>query len=246
MRIYIEDSYTAVSKKAALIVASQIILNPKSVLGLATGSTPLGMYRELVAMYKRGEVDFSEVTTFNLDEYYGLPQQHKSSYYMYMMENFFQHVNVQSNRIHIPNGMAANIIEECLEYEEKIRLAGGIDLQILGIGVNGHIGFNEPGDKLNVTTHLVSLTDETMNDNSRFFDNQEDVPGEALSIGIATILKAKKIVLLASGQNKAEALMAMTSGYVNTQMPASILQTHSDITLIADVEAGALIEEIND
>lgn len=246
MRIYIEDNYEAVSKKAALIVASQIILAPKSVLGLATGSTPLGMYKELVEMYKRDEVDFKEVTSFNLDEYYGLSQEHKSSYYMYMMENFFQHINIPKDKIHIPNGMAENIVKECLEYEEKIRIAGGIDLQILGIGVNGHIGFNEPGEKLNVTTHVVSLSETTINDNSRFFDNQEAVPKEALSVGIATIMKAKKIVLLANGSNKAEAMREMTSGFVNTQVPASILQTHSDIILIADREAGALIEEFND
>lgn len=246
MRIYIEDNYKAVSKKAALIVASQIILNPKSVLGLATGSTPIGMYNELVDMYRRGEVDFSEVTTFNLDEYYGLPQQHKSSYYMYMMEHFFQHVNVPKDKIHIPNGMAENIVRECLDYEEKIRIAGGIDLQILGIGANGHIGFNEPGDKLNVTTHLVSLTETTIIDNSRFFDNHNDVPKEALSVGIATIMKAKKIVLLANGDNKSDAMREMTSGYVNTHVPASILQTHPDITLIADKEAGALIEASNE
>lgn len=244
MRIYIEDHYEAVSKKAALIVGSQIILNPKSVLGLATGSTPIGMYQELVGMFNRGEVDFSEITTFNLDEYYGLPQQHESSYYMYMMKNFFRHVNVPKERIGIPNGMAENIVRECLAYEEKIRMAGGIDLQILGIGVNGHIGFNEPGDKLNVTTHLVGLTEKTIQDNSRFFDHKEDVPKEALSVGIATIMKAKKIVLLANGKNKAEAMKEMTSGFVNTQVPASILQTHCDITLIADKEAGALIEAI--
>ncbi len=246
MRIYIEDNYEAVSKKAALIVASQIILKPKSVLGLATGSTPVGMYQELVRMFNRGEVDFGEVTSFNLDEYYGLPKLHSSSYYTYMMENFFQHVNVPNEKIHIPNGMAENIVSECLEYEERIRIAGGIDLQILGIGANGHIGFNEPGDKLNVTTHLVGLSTKTIEDNSRFFDNPNEIPREALSVGIATIMKAKKIVLLACGSNKAEAMREMTSGFVNTHVPASMLQTHSDIILIADREAGALIEEMND
>lgn len=246
MRIYIEDNYEAVSKKAALIVASQIILKPKSVLGLATGSTPLGMYKELVRMFQRNEVDFSEVVSFNLDEYYGLPRQHKSSYYAYMMENFFSQVNISQEKLHIPNGMAENIVRECLDYEEKIRISGGIDLQILGIGANGHIGFNEPADKLNVTTHLVSLTEKTIDDNSRFFENHNEVPKEALSVGIATIMKAKKIVLLACGSNKAEAIKEMTSGFVNTRVPASILQTHSDITLIVDREAGALIEEYND
>lgn len=239
-----EKNYEAMSKKAALMVASQIILNPKSVLGLATGSTPIGMYNELVTMFKKGEIDFSEVTTFNLDEYYGLPRDHESSYYRYMMDNFFGHVNIPQHQVHIPNGMAKNVVKECLEYEEKIRIAGGIDLQILGIGANGHIGFNEPGDKLNVTTHLVGLTEKTINDNSRFFEREEDVPREALSVGIATIMKAKKIVLLASGRNKAEAIREMVSGYVNTQVPASILQTHPELTLIVDKEAGALIEAI--
>lgn len=242
MRIYIEDNYGKMSKKAALLVASQIILNPSSVLGLATGSTPLGMYRELVEMFQRDELDFSEVTTFNLDEYYGLPKEHPSSYYTYMMENFFSHVNIPHNRIHIPDGMAENLIRECLSYEEKIKMAGGIDLQILGIGANGHIGFNEPGDKLNVTTHLVDLTEKTINDNSRFFDDAEDVPRKALSVGIATIMKAGKIILLASGENKAQAIREMTSGYVNTRVPASVLQTHPNITLIIDKEAGKLIE----
>ncbi|SCZ02037.1 glucosamine-6-phosphate deaminase [Alkaliphilus peptidifermentans] len=244
MRIYIEEDYVSMSKKAALIVASQIILNPKSVLGLATGSTPTGMYQELIEMYKSKEVDFSETTTFNLDEYYGLEREHKSSYYTYMMDVFFKYINVQKNQIHILNGKAQNVVTECLAYEELINSVGGIDLQILGIGANGHIGFNEPSKKLNVTTHLVQLTEKTIQDNSRFFDRKEDVPREAISVGIATIMKAKKIVLLASGRNKAEAIMEMTSGYVNTQVPASILQTHSDVTLIIDKEAGVLIESV--
>ena len=246
MRIYIEENYNSMSKKAALIVASQMILNPKSVLGLATGSTPEGMYKELISMYQRGEVSFAESNTFNLDEYYGLSREHESSYYTYMMEKFFKHINVPKNQIHILNGITNNVVQECLSYEELIRTVGGIDLQIVGIGANGHIGFNEPGDKLNVTTHLVELTEKTINDNSRFFERAEDVPRKAISVGIATIMKAKKIVLLASGANKAEAIKEMTSGHVNTQVPASILQTHSDVTLIVDKDAGRLIEACND
>ncbi|GAB6087894.1 glucosamine-6-phosphate deaminase [Alkaliphilus crotonatoxidans] len=242
MRIYIEENYEKMSKKAALIVASQIILNPKSVLGLATGTTTIGMYQELVEMYQRGELDFSEVTTFNLDEYYGLGQDNQQSYYAYMIENLFRHINVSREHIHIPNGMAANVVQECLAYEEKIRMAGGIDLQVLGIGANGHIGFNEPADKLNVRTHLVDLSEKTIQDNSRFFDTPDQVPRQALSVGIATIMKAKQIVLLASGKNKAEAIREMTSGYVNTQVPASILQTHSNVSLIIDEEAASLIK----
>ncbi len=241
MRIYIEENYEKMSKKAALIVASQIILNPKSVLGLATGTTTIGMYKELVEMYRQGEIDFSEVITFNLDEYYGLSKDNHQSYYNYMMENLFQHINVSRDRIHIPDGMAVNVVQECLAYEEKIRMAGGIDLQILGIGANGHIGFNEPANKLNVMTHLVDLSEKTIQDNSRFFDNMEEVPRQALSVGIATIMKAKQIVLMASGESKAEAIKEMTSGHVNTQVPASLLQTHPNVSLIIDTEAASLI-----
>ncbi|ABR50263.1 glucosamine-6-phosphate isomerase [Alkaliphilus metalliredigens QYMF] len=242
MRIYIEEDYEKMSKKAALIVASQIILNPQSVLGLATGSTPVGMYQALVEMYEKDDIDFSEVTTINLDEYYGLSKDNPQSYYSYMMENLFNYINVAKERIHIPNGMARNVVQECLGYEEQIRIAGGIDLQVLGIGANGHIGFNEPSNKLNIRTHLVDLSLETIEDNSRFFENKAEVPRQALSIGIATIMKANQIILLASGASKAEAIREMTSGHLNTQVPASVLQTHPNVSLIIDKDAARLIE----
>lgn len=242
MKIYIEDSYDKMSEKAALIVASQITVNPKSVLGLATGSTPIGMYERLIDMHRRNIIDFSQVTTFNLDEYYRLPKENKGSYHCYMMQTFFNHINIPRENIHIPNGMADDIEKECKEYEEKIAKAGGIDIQILGIGTNGHIGFNEPTENLNIRTSLINLTENTIRDNSRFFEKKEDMPTKAISMGIVSIMKAKKVVLLASGQNKAQAIKDMTNGYINTKHPASILQAHRDCILIIDKDAAKLIK----
>lgn len=241
MRVIIEDDYQTMSRKAALLVASQINLKPNSVLGLATGSTPEGMYQELVEMYCRGEINFSEVLTFNLDEYYQLPLENKESYHYYMQEKFFKHVNLHPENTNIPRGMVENVKTECWYYEEKIRRVGGIDLQVLGIGSNGHIGFNEPGERLNVTTKLVKLTEETIESNSRFFDSPEEVPRKAISVGMATILKARRIILLASGKNKAEAIKKTVNGYVDTMIPSSLLQTHPEVTLIIDEEAASLL-----
>lgn len=241
MRVIIEEDYEAMSKKAALLVASQINLKPNAVLGLATGETPLGMYRQLIKMYRKGEIDFSEVITFNLDEYYRLSPDNPRSYHYYMQENFFNHINIHPGNTHLPDGMAADIDEECSRYEEMIRQNGGIDLQILGVGSNGHIGFNEPAERLNVTTHLVSLTEETIRANSRFFNSPDDVPRKAVSVGIATILKARRIILLASGRNKARAIKKTVNGYVDTKVPSSLLQTHPEVTLIIDQEAASLL-----
>ncbi|WP_353894161.1 glucosamine-6-phosphate deaminase [Proteinivorax hydrogeniformans] len=241
MRIIIEKDYNSLSKTASLLVASQTVLKPDSVLGLATGSTPLGMYNNLIEMYKRKEVDFSKVTTFNLDEYYGLSANHPQSYNTYMRENFFDHINIPPSQFYLPKGDTENVTSECYKYEEKIAQAGGIDFQVLGIGENGHIGFNEPDESLNVQTNLVDLTPQTIQANSRFFDSFEEVPKQAISIGIATIMKAKKILLLASGENKAEAIAQMTSGYVTTKVPASLLQTHQDVILLVDEKAGKLL-----
>lgn len=241
MRIFIEKNYRSMSKKAALLVASQITLKPNSVLGLATGGTPLGMYRELVKMYNRNEVDFSEVSTFNLDEYFGLSPDNPASYNYYMNENFFKYVNLLSSRTHLLNGMASDTQKECKEYEEKIRQSGGIDLQVLGVGSNGHIGFNEPGERLSVKTKLVELTEETIRANSRFFNSQDEVPGKAITVGMATILKARRIILLASGKNKAEAIKKTISGYVDTETPSSLLQTHPEAVLIIDEDAASLL-----
>lgn len=241
MRIIIEKDYQSMSKKAALLVASQINLKPNSVIGLATGSTPLGMYKELIYMYQRREIDFSEIISFNLDEYYRLSHENKQSYHYYMQENFFKHINIKAKNINIPDGMVEDINKECRDYETAIKQSGGIDLQLLGVGANGHVGFNEPDDKLNVTTDLVDLKEETIKANSRFFESKEKVPRKAISVGMATILKAKRIILLASGENKAEAIKDTISGFVSTCTPSSLLQTHPEATLIIDEAAAQLI-----
>ncbi len=243
MKILIGESYEDISRKAALIVASHLILNPRLVLGLATGSTPIGIYKELVTMFKRGDIDFSQVTTFNLDEYCGLSREDENSYYFYMRKYLFNYLNIPAQQVHTLEGQAENIQDECLKYEQEINRAGGIDLQLLGIGTNGHIGFNEPNSKLSTVTHLVNLTQKTIRDNSRFFESVEDVPTRALSMGMGTIMKAKKILLIASGENKAKAIRGMTSGYLDPKVPASLLQAHGDITLILDREAASLIEK---
>lgn len=243
MRIIVEKDYHAMSKKAALMVASQITLKPDSNLGLATGGTPLVMYDKLIEMYREDEIDFSEVQTFNLDEYCGLEADHPNSYHYYMNDNFFKEINIKKEKIHIPDGNAEDFDKECRDYEESIKNARGIDLQILGIGSNGHIGFNEPAESLNVATELVDLTEETIAANSRYFESEAEVPKKAISMGMATILKADRIVLLASGKNKAEAIKKAVSGKISTQEPASLLQSHPQITILLDQEAASLINK---
>ena len=241
LRIYVKDDYTKMSKYAAYLLASQIRLRPQSVIGLATGGTPEGMYKELVRMYQEEDLDFSEITKFNLDEYYPISRDNTQSYYYYMMEHLFNHVNVKADRIHIPNGMGKNVEENCKNYEKMIRDAGGVDLQILGIGSNGHIGFNEPDNKFEVYTHLVHLDEETIKANSRYFDSIDEVPRNAISMGIKTIMLAKKIVLLASGKNKAKIIKETITGGITPDVPASILQLHPDVTFILDQEAASEI-----
>lgn len=237
MRVILCDTYEEVSAAAERLVESQIVLKPNCVLGLATGSTPVGMYKKLVEKHKAGELDFSGVVTFNLDEYYPLSADNNQSYHYFMNENLFSHINVKPENIHIPNGEAADCKAECDEYERMIEEAGGIDLQILGIGQNGHIGFNEPDAKLNTRTHVTDLTESTIKANSRFFDSIEDVPRKALTMGIATILKSKKIILLASGANKHNVVAALLQGNLDTEIPASMLNVHPDVTLICDKDA---------
>ena len=241
MIVIIEKDYEAMSKKAALLVASQVRLKEDSVLGLATGSTPIGMYNELIEMYEKDEIDFSEVKTFNLDEYCNLPPENPQSYHYYMNENFFNHVNIPEENINSLDGMTDNLKKESIEYDMKIKRAGGIDFQVLGIGPNGHIGFNEPAEKLNVKTHQVDLAQETIEANSRFFKSKEDVPKKAITMGIATILKSNRILLLANGKNKAKAIKETVSGNVTTKVPSSLLQTHPEVTIIVDEEAAELI-----
>lgn len=241
MRIIVVDNYEEMSIEAARIMASCVTLKPDSVLGLATGSTPLGMYSQLINIYNRKEVNFEHVKSFNLDEYYGLNKDNEQSYNYYMNENFFKHINIKPENINIPNGAAENIEEECISYEKKIKEAGGIDIQVLGIGVNGHIGFNEPDVKFEAETHLVQLDEQTIESNARFFESREEVPTSAISMGIKTIMHSKKIVLLANGKSKADAINKALNGKITPDVPASILQLHLDVTVILDKEAASLL-----
>jgi glucosamine-6-phosphate deaminase len=225
------------SSQASKLVASQLILKPDSVLGLATGSTPIGLYDKLIEMNKRNEIDFSTVTTFNLDEYYPIKKSNNQSYDYFMNEHLFSKINIDKNNTHIPNGETDNPEEECKNYERLIKQHGGIDLQILGIGKNGHIGFNEPDNNLNSVTHLTDLTESTIDANSRFFESADDVPKKALTMGISTILKSKKIILLASGANKSRVVGELLTPEINTSIPATMLKVHPDVVLICDRDA---------
>lgn len=230
-------NYDELSKVAADIIQEQINAKPATKLGLATGSTPIGTYKELINRCKQGELDFSNVTTFNLDEYYKIPKDNPQSYDYFMHKNLFDHINIKPQNINIPDGYAQNADEECDRYDKLIEKAGGIDLQVLGIGSNGHIGFNEPAAELNVKTHLTKLTEITIRDNSRFFDNMEEVPKNALTMGLGEIFKAKKIIMLISGKNKAEVAQKIFNGNITTDVPASLLQLHSNTIVIMDKEA---------
>ncbi|MCW3490616.1 glucosamine-6-phosphate deaminase [Dethiobacter alkaliphilus] len=241
MKIIVVEDYREMSKKAADIVASQVILKNDSVLGLATGSTPEGMYSRLVELHREGTVDFSSTQSFNLDEYLGLDPEHSQSYHHYMHCHLFNHINTDPNNVHIPSGQASDMAAYCRNYDQQIAAAGGIDLQVLGIGGNGHIGFNEPDEFLSAGTHVVDLTEETVEANSRFFASRDEVPKKAVTMGMGSIMKAKKILLLASGIGKAQAIKATVSGNVSTRVPASFLQLHRDVTLILDEEAAALL-----
>jgi len=242
MELIVVKNYEEMSKKAASIISSQVVIEPNSVLGLATGDTPLGMYKELIKKYKENEVDFSKVKTFNLDEYYGLERDNIQSYYFYMINNFFKFINIDSNNINIPNGTSNDIEEDCLNYERKIKEAGGIDIQVLGIGVNGHIGFNEPNVNFEAQTHLVNLNENTIKSNARFFNSIDEVPKKAISMGIKTILQSKKIILLASGESKAEAVYNTVKGKISPEIPSSILQLHQNVTIILDESAAKLLQ----
>lgn len=242
MKIVIAADYSELSQMAAEIVAKQVQAKNNSVLGLATGSTPEGMYSILSHMHRQDNLDFSEVITFNLDEYVGLAPDHPQSYHYYMKHHFFKNVNVKSCNINIPSAEKMNPEKVCHEYDQKINNSGGIDLQVLGIGTNGHIGFNEPSRFLSVDTHIVNLTKETIEANSRFFESKNEVPQRAVTMGVGSILKAKKIMLLASGSNKAKAVKGMLSGKVTTDLPASLLQLHHDILFILDHEAAFLFQ----
>ena len=233
MQIILCKNYDEISQKAAQIVAEQINRKPDSVLGLATGSSPIGMYNALTAM----KLDFSQVITFNLDEYYPISRRDKQSYYYFMNEHLYSKVNLKEKNIHIPNGETEDVDVECRNYDEMLAQSGGIDLQILGIGKNGHIGFNEPSESLECRTHLTSLTQDTIESNSRFFLSEKEMPKTAITMGICAILKAKKIVLLASGRDKSHAINELLKNEVRTSVPASVLNVHRDVVLICDYEA---------
>ena len=237
MKLILCKTYEEMSSAAADEIAELLQVNPHCTLGLATGSTPVGMYRQLVRRYEKGELDFSEVTTFNLDEYYPISQRNDQSYYYFMYENLFDHINVAPENINIPNGSAPDPLAECRSYEDKLTANGFIDLQVLGIGQNGHIGFNEPDGCLHASTHITELTESTITANSRFFESENDVPRKALTMGIGTILKSKKILLLANGKAKHDAISAMLDDRITTAIPATILKTHPNVILICDEEA---------
>ena len=239
MRIIVTKSYEEMSMEATKIVAGQMYLKPESVLGLATGSTPLQMYKQLIAVHETVGLDFSRARSFNLDEYIGLDPENPQSYHYFMQQNFFSRINIKPENIYIPNGMAEDIEAEGKRYDGLIDQMGGIDLQVLGIGQNAHIGFNEPDVKFEATTHKVKLDEETIQANARFFADAEEVPRYAISMGIKTIMLARKVILLANGRNKAEAVCKAVCGSVSPAAPASILQLHRDVTVIVDQEAAA-------
>ena len=242
MKIYKAKDYKDMSRKAANIISAQVIMKPNCVLGLATGSTPIGTYDQLVEWYNKGDLDFSEVTTVNLDEYKGLPRTNDQSYYYFMHQHLFDRVNIDPDRTNVPNGMEPDAEKECGRYEELIRSLGGVDLQLLGLGHNGHIGFNEPGEAFEKETHCVDLTESTIEANKRFFASADDVPKQAYTMGIKTIMQAKKILIVVNGENKADIVERAFFGPVTPEVPASILQLHNDVTLVGDEEALAKIE----
>lgn len=244
MKIIVEKDYEKMSSKAASLISEAIKKKPDLILGLATGSTPIGTYEELIRMHKEEGLDFSKVTTFNLDEYYGLSPEDDQSYRYFMENTLFKHINIKKENTYVPDGLAKDPNTYGKEYDEKIQKQGGIDIQILGIGRNGHIAFNEPGDELILSTHLTELTKDTIDANSRFFDSIDEVPTKAITMGIGTIMKAKKIILLASGKNKAEIMSELLKQEkVTTNLPASLLLLHPDLIVIMDEEAAELYKK---
>lgn len=237
MKLYRAKDYYDMSRKAANIISAQVIMKPNCVLGLATGSTPVGIYKQLVEWYNKGDLDFSQVKTANLDEYKGLARDNDQSYYHFMHENLFRHVNIKEINTNIPDGTETDAQKEAARYEEAIQNLGGIDLQLLGLGHNGHIGFNEPSDIFPKDTHIVDLQESTIEANKRFFESIDEVPRQAYTMGIGTIMRAKKILLVVSGGDKADILQEAIKGPVTPRVPASILQLHPDVIIVADEAA---------
>ena len=237
MRLYRAKDYNDLSRKAANIISAQVIMKPDCVLGLATGSSPLGTYRQLIEWYKKGDLDFSEVKSVNLDEYKGLPKDNDQSYYYFMHQNFFKDTNISPEYTLVPYGSEPDSEKECSRYNQVISDLGGIDLQLLGLGHNGHIGFNEPDTAFAKMTHCVDLAPSTIEANKRFFASADDVPRQAYTMGIKTIMQARKILLIVSGEDKAQILYDVLNGPITPHVPASILQLHSDVTVVADEAA---------
>ena len=237
MRIYQEADYAGMSRRAAHIIAAEVIRNPSCVLGLATGSTPVGTYEQLAAWNKAGDLSFSEVTSVNLDEYKGLAPTHDQSYRYFMQDNLFNHIDIDTTKTYVPNGLAEDAEAECKAYDERIASLGYADLQLLGLGNNGHIGFNEPCDRFIKETHVVDLTESTIKANARFFASENEVPRQALTMGIGCIMAARRVLLVASGEGKAEALYNAVCGPITPYCPASILQLHPDVVIVGDEAA---------
>ena len=243
MKIIRATDYYDMSRKAANIISAQVIMKPNCVLGLATGGTPVGTYKQLVEWYNKGDLDFSEVTTVNLDEYRGLPREHPESYWSFMHKNLFDLVNIRPEAIHLPDGTNMDSAAECAHYDEIIRQLGGVDLQLLGIGHDGHIGFNEPGAAFELGTHCVSLTEETIEANKRFFDGDvNQVPKQAYTMGIKTIMQARKVLMVANGAGQADIVKKAFFGPVPPEVPASILPVRPDFTLVLDAEAASRLD----
>lgn len=242
MKIVRAKDYNDMSRKAANIISAQVIMKPHCVLGLATGSTPIGAYKQLVEWYNKGDIDFSEVSTVNLDEYKGLTRDNPQSYYYFMNENLFDHVNINKENTYLPDGTEEDSAKACADYSRIIHSMGGVDLQLLGLGHNGHIGFNEPGIAFEKETHCVDLTEQTIKANMRFFLSEKDVPRQAYTMGIKTIMSAKKILVVVSGEDKAEAVKKSFFGPITPAVPGSILQLHNDVVVVADEAALSLCE----
>ncbi|MCH1627274.1 glucosamine-6-phosphate deaminase [Fredinandcohnia quinoae] len=243
MKLIMAKDYQEMSNKAADVIINQVKEKPNTVLGLATGGTVIGMYEALIQDHQKNNTSYKEVHSVNLDEYVGLEYTNQQSYHYYMNDQLFSHIDIQADNVIIPNGLAENIDAACQEYEKAIAELGGVDLQILGIGQNGHIAFNEPGTSFDSITHKVELTESTRNANMRYFDSIDEVPTHAMTMGISTILKSKQILLLASGKSKAEAIYNFINGEVHESNPASALKNHPNVTIIADEEALSLVED---
>lgn len=237
MKIYKAKDYNDLSRKAANIISAQVIIKPDCVLGLATGSSPIGTYKQLIEWYEKGDLDFSQVKSVNLDEYKGLTRDNDQSYYYFMYNNLFKDINIDMANTNVPDGTEPDSEKECARYEAVVESMGGVDLQLLGLGHNGHIGFNEPADEFPKATHCVDLAPSTIEANKRFFASIDDVPKQAYTMGIGTIMNAKKILMIVSGEDKAQILYDVVHGPITPQVPASILQLHKDVVIVADEAA---------